>query len=185
MAFGSFRYSVSSARLKLLLTMRVERLFKVLVLGGAALGGACGNEAAPEGGTNEPGSGSGGADSPGPTSQGGSDGSSAAGAGGTSTGGMAGTDAVGAADTGGAGRASAGGVGGMQTSSAGNSPGGGAGMAGSSVELECRVDPNGRGDPEDPCGCPCCWALDCPNTEDCCSGFCSAGDDGRGCCAVK
>jgi hypothetical protein len=182
MVFGSFRYSVSTAQLKLVVTMRVERLFKVLVLGGAALGGACGNEAAPEGGKNEPGSGSGGADLAGATSQGGSDGSSAAGAGSPSTGGTAGTDAVGAADTGGAGKASAGGTGGMQTS-AGNSPGGEAGTAGSSVELECRLDTAGRGDPADPCGCPCCWALDCPNTEDCCSGFCSAGDDGRGCCA--
>lgn len=164
-------------------SMRVERLFKVLVLGGAALGGACGNEATPEGGTNEPGSGNGGADSPGPTSQGGSSGSSAAGAGGTSTGGMAGTDAAGAADSGGAGKGSAGSTSEGGTSSAGSSPGGAAGMAGSSVELECRVDAAGQGDPADPCGCPCCWARDCPNTDDCCGAFCSLGDDGRGCCA--
>lgn len=39
------------------------------------------------------------------------------------------------------------------------------------------------GAPSDPCGCPCCWAMAYPNTDEVhCGGFCSAGDNGRGCC---
>ena len=26
--------------------------------------------------------------------------------------------------------------------------------------------------PDDPCGCPCCWVMDCLNTEECCAGWC-------------
>jgi hypothetical protein len=48
--------------------------------------------------------------------------------------------------------------------------------------LECRII-GGQGDPRDPCGCPCCWANDCPNTDaTCCRGFCKGADQGRGCC---
>lgn len=36
--------------------------------------------------------------------------------------------------------------------------------------------------PTDPCGCPCCWAMNCLNTEPCCVGFCSGGNHGKGCC---
>jgi predicted small secreted protein len=25
--------------------------------------------------------------------------------------------------------------------------------------------------PDDTCGCPCCWVLDCINTDECCAGF--------------
>jgi hypothetical protein len=39
------------------------------------------------------------------------------------------------------------------------------------VDLECSDPP----DPSDPCGCPCCWAVDCVNTDDaCCAGFSDA-----------
>jgi len=124
--------------------MRIERLFNVLVLGGAALTVGCGNES-------------------------------------PDTGGASGTNSGGTPGTAGAGGAAAG-----DASSAGGSNGtaGGAGgaTAGSSGTLECMLDSLGRGNPADPCGCPCCWALDCLNTEDCCSGFCSAGDNGGGCC---
>jgi hypothetical protein len=35
-------------------------------------------------------------------------------------------------------------------------------------ELACSDDPL----PDDPCGCPCCWAIDCVNTDTaCCGGF--------------
>jgi len=48
-------------------------------------------------------------------------------------------------------------------------------------ELECSEDPN----PYDPCGCACCWATDCDNTdEDCCGGFCDLGNDSLGCCGL-
>lgn len=38
-------------------------------------------------------------------------------------------------------------------------------------------------DPGDPCGCPCCWAVGFLNTDPECAGFCSAGDNGAGCCS--
>jgi hypothetical protein len=124
--------------------MRIERLFNVLVLGGAALTVGCGNESPDSGGAGS------------------------SGAGGASTDAGAGGAAAGDANTGGTGGATAGGTAGA--------------TAGSSGELECRLDSLGRGNPADPCGCPCCWALDCLNTDDCCRGFCGAGNDGGGCC---
>lgn len=33
--------------------------------------------------------------------------------------------------------------------------------------LECSDPPNAA----DPCGCPCCWILECVNTEECCEGW--------------
>ena len=35
------------------------------------------------------------------------------------------------------------------------------------VDLNCSPEP----DPYDTCGCPCCWANDCINTDECCSAF--------------
>jgi hypothetical protein len=37
--------------------------------------------------------------------------------------------------------------------------------------------------PSDPCGCPCCWSGGL-NTDDSCTSFCAAGNDGKGCCDV-
>jgi len=35
------------------------------------------------------------------------------------------------------------------------------------IDLSCSPQP----DPTDTCGCPCCWATDCINTDECCGGF--------------
>jgi hypothetical protein len=71
------------------------------------------------------------------------------------------------------------------TAGSGGDQGGSAGSAGTSGVLECRLDELGYGDPRDPCGCPCCWAMGCSNTEEgCCAGFCRGGDEGRGCCGL-
>jgi len=42
----------------------------------------------------------------------------------------------------------------------------------------------GENDPAAACGCPCCWATDCLNTEPCCGAFCELGNDGAGCCGM-
>ena len=44
--------------------------------------------------------------------------------------------------------------------------------------LACSESP----DPSDPCGCPCCWAVNFLNTDPACEGFCAAGNGGQGCC---
>jgi hypothetical protein len=210
--------------------MRVERLFKVLVLGGAALGGACGNGTGGGGGSNE--RGTGGTGNPGGTGgTGNSGGASSAGHSGTaSTIAMGGRDGAGptgggsgtASASGGAaageggsgatesgGRASSsmgGGSGAASTATSGRAGEGGAdhssagtgaagsdsmgkplagapGTAGAPAELECRINALGYGHSADPCGCPCCWARDCLNTDErCCAGFCRGGDQGLGCC---
>lgn len=54
--------------------------------------------------------------------------------------------------------------------------GGGAGLP---VAPECS-QPDAL--PSDACGCPCCWVMGCSNDEECCGGFCAAGNDGNGCC---
>lgn len=171
--------------------MKTERWFNVLVLGGATLGQACGTtqEARPKPrGTEGGGGGTGG-------STGGLGGASSPGGGGASTGGTAGSSGVSTAGASEAGGGSS--VGGAHSSgSGGGSPGGatsggggasGAGgvasLGGSGGELQCMIDASGHGDARDPCGCPCCWAKDCLNTETpCCVGFCKGGDEGRGCC---
>jgi len=53
-----------------------------------------------------------------------------------------------------------------------------AGMVADSGALMCSAP----ADPGDPCGCPCCWAVDFLNTDPECGSFCSAGNMGEGCC---
>lgn len=131
--------------------MNIEKLFHVLVLGGAALGlGACGD--AKEGGAG-------------------------------GDGGAAGSDNGGNGGFGGAGGQGNGGAAGMSSGnggnggSAGNGAGGAAGAGGGS-NLVCTTPAS----PGDACGCPCCWADNCLNTEECCAGFCQVGNNGAGCC---
>jgi hypothetical protein len=194
--------------------MRIERLFNVLVLGGAALGAGCGHDDSNDGEATEPstnaGSGSGGAAM---RNTGGTAGTSGPEGGRSNVGGTSnaggGAVASGGTNEGGAGASASGGsqVGGTAGSSespagsggtagggtggggaaGGGTGGGGAGAAagsgGTGTVLECRLDDMGRGNPRDPCGCPCCWATDCLNTDDgCCAGFCLGGDEGKGCC---
>ena len=45
--------------------------------------------------------------------------------------------------------------------------------------LTCSEQPS----PGDPCGCPCCWGGGL-NTDDSCMSFCEAGNNGKGCCDV-
>lgn len=45
--------------------------------------------------------------------------------------------------------------------------------------LTCSESPS----PGDPCGCPCCWSGGL-NTDDSCMSFCAAGNGGKGCCDV-
>ena len=54
--------------------------------------------------------------------------------------------------------------------------------AGSSADATAPICSEG-GDPADPCGCPCCWAVGFLNTDPECAGFCSAGNGGAGCCS--
>jgi hypothetical protein len=164
--------------------MRTERWFNVLVLGGAVLGQACGTD--PQVPPNQPGAGgggagAGGAGSPGAgdagSGKGGSGGASSSGAG--EAGGGSAARGEGASGSGGAssGGASSGGA------SSGGASSGASGVGGSGGELQCHVDSKGYGDPRDPCGCPCCWARDCLNTEvPCCGVFCRSGDNGASCC---
>ena len=178
--------------------MRVERWFNVLVLGGAALAGACKSGGAEDVDVHEAGDGGTSA-----TSTGGAGDSSSAAAGlsgnaGTASAGTGGVAEAGASPLGGGGAVGVdGGSGGNSGSapigagagsggasgSAGSSDSGAGGGAGSEAQLACHVDTAGFGSPKDPCGCPCCWARDCPNTDaTCCVGFCKNGDEGRGCC---
>ena len=168
--------------------MKPERWFRILVLGGAVLGTDC--KATPDTGSTGDASADG---ATGGAGRGGADGGSSGGAGGGGKGGGASTAPGGAAGVaggaaGGAGGSAGGvgGVGGGAASGAGGAAGGagaGGGMAGSGGLLECRLDASGHGSAADPCGCPCCWANDCPNTNAaCCASFCKAGDQGRGCC---
>jgi hypothetical protein len=61
--------------------------------------------------------------------------------------------------------------------------GAGLGSTGGESGLVCHPNAMGVGKSDDPCGCPCCWARDCLNTEACCAGFCVGADSGKGCCA--
>lgn len=133
--------------------MHTERWFNVLVVGGAAIGLAACGGESPEGGGG---------------------GSSPSASGGEGTGAAGGT----ASGTGSA-SAEAGGGGAAATGGASSAGGNGNTGAGGQTTLVCSEN----ADASDPCGCPCCWANDCANTdESCCAGFCEAGDDGLGCC---
>ena len=146
--------------------MRVERWFKVLVLGGAALGKACGGNEADAGGMKEPRPTAGAA----PTDV--DDGGSAATAGSATSGGSSGGTNAGASvggaaalPGGNAGMASSGSAaGGSSGESSGGVSAGGvdagvAGAGGADGQLECRIRENGLGHASDPCGCPCCWCV--------------------------
>jgi hypothetical protein len=174
--------------------MRVDRWFNVLVLGGAAIVGACKSGDAEDAGTREAGDGGTSA-----TSAGGAGVSSSAAAGLSSNAGTGGASEAGASPLGGG--AGAVGVDGGSGGNSGSAPvgagassggvdgtadssdSGAGGGAGSEAQLTCRVDTMGFGSSKDPCGCPCCWARDCLNTDTiCCGGFCKGADAGRGCC---
>ena len=178
--------------------MRADRWFNVLVLGGAALGNACVREAAEAGSSPEGhsgaapsavgdvvngGSGSRNTDvSSGSTSGGGpSSGGIASASRGATSSGAAGTSSgeVGGASEAGSGPSSP--MGG--DAAAGGSSGSSGGSAGGATGLVCHTDAKGFGRSSDPCGCSCCWARDCQNTDACCAGFCKGADSGRGCCA--
>ncbi|MDI1432429.1 hypothetical protein [Polyangium sorediatum] len=143
--------------------MNIEKLFNVLVLGGAALGLTACNQA----------------------SDGGDGGDGGAASTSSANGGNGGNGGNGAGGSGGNGATSgSGGAGGEGATSGSGGAGGegatsGSGGAGGASNLECSLPP---GDPSDPCGCPCCWAANCLNTEPCCDGFCAAGNAGAGCC---
>ncbi|MDF3066845.1 MAG: hypothetical protein K0R38_2446 [Polyangiaceae bacterium] len=178
--------------------MRIERWFKVLVLGGAALGKGCagaGEQGStknrsplagaaavdPETGGSNAGAGSASGGTVGaPSASGGHSATSGGGAGGKpiqSEAGQAGAPSSGGSTGGGGGSA------GGSSPSGGSPEAGAAGTSGAGGQLVCHVGKNGVGRASDPCGCPCCWARDCSNTEECCGSFCKAGDEGRGCCA--
>ncbi|WP_437282278.1 hypothetical protein WME90_17410 [Sorangium sp. So ce375] len=147
--------------------MRIERLFNVLILSGAAIGlGACGDD----GGEN---AGNGGASATAGATSGGAPGSGGAGDGATAGSGGGGESAT--EGSGGAGGGAAAGSGGGESATAGSGGGDGAGGASS---LDCSAVP----DPYDACGCTCCWMTGCLNTEPCCATFCRLGNDGEGCC---
>jgi hypothetical protein len=174
------------------LGMKTERWFNVLVLGGAILGQACGTQegrpirrgTAGSGGTagtdgaSSPSAGDAGSDgsmagsgSSGVSSPGGGDAGAGSTAGGTGPGGLGGAGSGGA------------GSGGAGSGGAGSGGAGSGGQGGSNGHLECHIDSTGHGQLRDPCGCPCCWANDCLNTEvPCCVVFCKSGNDGAGCC---
>lgn len=136
--------------------MNIERLFHVLVLGGAAIA-AC-SDGKPDDTAED-------------------DGGVTNGAGGSGSGATVTSASTGGGTTGSGGSAGAGGIGGSGTGDGGTA-GGAAGGGGD--EPTCS-DP---ASPTDPCGCPCCWA-NCPNTDEaCCGGFCASGNDGAGCCGL-
>jgi hypothetical protein len=179
---------------------RAERWFKVLVLGGAALAKACGTPAAERGNARQAppatsaGAGAGG--SPTVSAMGGGPGAAGSERGGATNGGSTATNGGSSGAAGSGGDASSGGQGGERASAgaAGESEGGGApsggtagagggGGSGGSDGLQCHLREHGLGTATDPCGCPCCWATDCLNTDSgCCIGFCKGADEGRGCC---
>ena len=166
--------------------VRVERLFEVLVLGGAAL--ACDDSKAGEYNAGRAGS---------PSSQasdegkglfdaGPNGGSIAAGSSGTGNASSGSADSAGlaGADNGAASNANGGGSDAGDTGSGGTAGMNAAGIAGGGMfnagdtagsggGLLCHIDAKGYGRSSDPCGCPCCWAKDCLNTDEiCCGGFC-------------
>lgn len=184
--------------------MRAERWFNVLVLGGAALAHACLRASSEQGNTPEGHSGSAPSAAGNAAEVGGcatnSSGSVSTGGSGASTGGFASmvggssatggsSDSAGHAGSGGtggadqAGSSSNGAVGGDSTGGQLNDSAGAAGSAGSGMGPVCHTNAMGLGKASDPCGCACCWAHDCLNTEACCDGFCKGADSGRGCCA--
>ncbi|WP_438021177.1 hypothetical protein WMF18_19820 [Sorangium sp. So ce315] len=148
--------------------MKIERLFNVLIVSGAAVGlAACSDDSSGSGAPGTTGATSGSASSSG--QGGGSEGTSSGG--GEGDGGTAAGNGGAMAGSGGA-TAGSGGAG----ASAGSGGGGGTGGASS---LDCSEQ---AAVPDDPCGCPCCWVTGCLNTEPCCAAFCEAGNDGEGCC---
>ena len=177
--------------------VRVERLFEVLVLGGAALAcddskggefnaGSAGSpsshagdtgkglfDAGPNGGAIGAGSSGTGNTSPGSADSAGRAGAddgaaSNANGGGSDAGGTSGD--TGSGSTGGM---NAAGIAGGGTFSAGDTAGSGGGLL-------CHIDATGFGRSSDPCGCPCCWAKDCLNTDKiCCGGFCKVNCCGQ------
>jgi hypothetical protein len=123
--------------------MKLERLFNVLVLGGAALGLAAACNGSEEGSTT------------GEAASGADQGSA-----------QNGSQASGATTGAGSGSAQGGGSNATQSAGVGGS---GAGSSGTGGNLVCSEVP----DINDPCGCPCCWVADCDNDDgECCSGFC-------------
>jgi len=123
--------------------MKVDRLFNVLVLGGAAIAASCSDDKGPAAETGTAQGGTGGASA---TVQG----SGGADTSGSSTGGS-GTGGTGGAESDASAQAGSGGTGGAATTDA---------------ELKCSVHPA----PNDSCGCPCCWG-NCLNIEPCCEAF--------------
>jgi hypothetical protein len=122
--------------------MHFDRLFNVLVLGGAALAiTACRGDSGDKTGDGTAGSTSAGGASSGGASSGGAS-SGGASSGGMSSGGSSSGGAAGSVSTGG---------------SAGEASGGSAG----SGPNDCELVPKH-------CGCPCCWVGDCLEGEECC-----------------
>jgi len=162
--------------------MRIERLFNVLVLGGAALSAGCDQQPADDpvpatggtaGGTQQQegnGAGSTGGASTVPSGAAGEP--SAGEATTTEAAGSGGTEQV--AEAGGSSGAGSGGE-----TSGGTSGASGAGGS-ESAPLVCSESPN----PGDACGCPCCWIGGCMNDEPCCESFCAVGNNGNGCCGT-
>ena len=100
-------------------------------------------------------------------------------------------NAKGTTGAGGATTAATGGSGGDATSAGGNGSAGGAATTGNgghggagdggAPALACSEP----ADAADACGCPCCWAEGCDNTDEaCCGGFCDVGNNGAGCCGL-
>lgn len=142
--------------------MKIQKLFEVLVVGGAAVvAGACDGVEDGPGESATSGAGAGTATATG---------SAAGGGGGLATGPSAtgqGGSSVAPSGAGGAGGSSVQGTGGSSAQGAGGSS-----------SLTCSTPAS----PADPCGCPCCWVEACDNTEPCCASFCGAGNQGQGCC---
>ena len=134
--------------------MHIERLFNALVLGGAAIGMGCSEDASPVD------------ERPSESNAGGrGDGGSGAGA-------VGGTAGSGSGSTGGSGELA------DASGTPGRAGGGGEPGEADAASGECSAIPT----PSDPCGCPCCWVDNCMNDEPCCESFCAAGDDDKGCC---
>jgi hypothetical protein len=158
--------------------MKVDRLFNVLVLGGAALAAACSDNHGSTGSAVTP-TGTAGSQGTSTTDGTGGAATTSSGAGGASagTGGEGGADSDGGLAAGGGGTSSTGGAAGAGEGGAAGGGSGGRGADASSVggsasmgadaALMCSKTPSAS----DPCGCPCCWVTNCLNTEACCKGL--------------
>ena len=152
--------------------MRIDRLFHVLVVHGSLLVAGC-----DEGGGTSEGGASADGEGPGddgggsssttgtssattPTDAGDANDDEAGDGGGSTEGGAASTDEGPASTDGGP-------VSTDEGPASTDDGAGGESSSGDAPELQCSDTP----DPNDTCGCPCCWALDCINTEECCAGF--------------